>query len=120
METTAALAQRYFAAWSARDPDAVASLHAADSRFVVHGDGTPARGRDGMRVAAAGLFGRFPGFAFEERRLLLGDRHWVLDWTLRSDATPDGVALVDVVELDDAGLVRRKDTFLAAAPAPTT
>lgn len=113
-DATRTTADRYFAAWADRDAAAIAALHAPDSRFEVHGVEGPALGVDAMRAAAEGFFARYPGFAFEAERVLVGDGHWVLDRTLHSEATPGGVALLDVVELDDEGRVLRKDTFLRA------
>ena len=60
------------------------------------------------------IFERYPGFGFESHRLLLGDSHWTLDWTLTFE--PPGKArrgfrALDVVEVDANGLVTRKDTF---------
>ena len=31
-----AISERYFAAWAARDPDAIVALHTDDSRFWTH------------------------------------------------------------------------------------
>jgi uncharacterized protein (TIGR02246 family) len=112
---SAAVAERYSAAWAARDSDAIAALHTPDTLFHVHGQFEPVRGRDAVRAAAAALFERWPGFAARNDALLLGERHWVLDWTLTAENLPQGVRLVDVVELVDR-LVARKDTFLAAGP----
>jgi hypothetical protein len=50
--------------------------------------------------------------------VLVGTHHWVLDWTLTAVLTdPDGtrrpvrVDCLDIVTVDPAGLVPRKDTF---------
>ncbi|MBI5103568.1 MAG: hypothetical protein HZB46_01010 [Solirubrobacterales bacterium] len=48
----AAVAERYLAAWEARDPSAIAALHAHDTRFLAHVAGQePAEGRAAGRVA---------------------------------------------------------------------
>ena len=39
-----ALSERYFAAWAARDPDAIVALHADDTQFWMHVGG-PTRAR---------------------------------------------------------------------------
>ncbi len=105
-----ALSERYFAAWAARDPDAIAELHTADTRFCTHLDAEPALGRDAAREAFAGVFRQFPGFAFEINRVLYGDAHWVLDWVLiDGDVRFD---CLDVVVVSPEGLVARKDSFV--------
>jgi hypothetical protein len=112
-----ALSERYLAAWTARDLDAIVALHTAGSVFRVHAGGEPARGKEAVRAAFADVFERFPGFAFEVDRLLLGEGHWVLDWTLVSDGDGGELRLdcLDVVVVAD-GLVARKDTYVDAGP----
>lgn len=109
-----AVAERYFAAWERRDPDAIAALHTPDSVFRTHLAQGPAVGRDAVREAFAGVFATFPGLTFTTDRVLYGDGFWVLDWTLRSgDLELD---LVDTVEVAPDGLVARKDTWLDPTP----
>ncbi|MES2936041.1 MAG: nuclear transport factor 2 family protein [Pseudomonadota bacterium] len=110
----AAIADRYAAAWLAHDPQAILALHAQDSSFQAHGRGGEARGHAALLKEFTEIFQRYPGFGVEIRRLLLGERHWTLDWTLTFQ--PPGKArrgfhALDVVEVDDDGLVTRKDTF---------
>jgi len=108
------LAERYFAAWEAHDPDRIVALHTPDTQYQIHTAGTePVIGRTHVRDAFATVFDQFPGYGFETHRLLLGDRHWVLDWTLLSDIGQLGA--LDVVTLDPAGLVARKDTYVEPA-----
>ena len=105
-----AVTARYFAAWDARDVDAIVALHTHDTRFWAHAGGDPADGREAVRAAFAELFERFPEFGFETHRVLYGDDHWVLDWTLVSgDVRFD---CIDVVTVSPDGLVERKDTFV--------
>ncbi|MFV1362233.1 nuclear transport factor 2 family protein [Mycolicibacterium elephantis] len=105
-----ALSERYFDAWAARDPDAIAALHSADTRFWTHMGGEPVVGRDDVRAAFGELFTQFPGFSFEVYRVLYGEDHWVLDWALISgDIRFD---CLDVVNVSPDGLVARKDTFI--------
>lgn len=114
----AAISAEYFAGWEARDPDRIAALHTPDSRFQIHAGSEPVVGRDAVRDAFAGLFETWPSFSFESHRVLLGERHWVLDWTLISSGGPAGdVAFdcLDVVTVDEEGLVERKDTFVDPA-----
>lgn len=108
-----ALSERYFAAWAKRDPDAIAELHTADTRFWTHLDAEPAVGRDAARDAFAGVFQQFPGFAFEINRVLYGDAHWVLDWVLIDGAVR--FDCLDVVVVSPEGLVARKDSFIDSA-----
>jgi hypothetical protein len=110
----ATIAERYAAAWIAHDPAAILALHASDSTFQAHGRTGLIRGVDALRTEFTQIFERYPGFAVEIHRLLLGERHWTLDWTLTFE--PPGKArrgfhALDVVEVDDLGRVTRKDTF---------
>lgn len=109
-----ATAERYRSAWAARDPDRIAALHTAETVFHLHTGAGPIHGRGTVRDAFAGLLARFPGFTIDARRTLLGDRHWVLDWTLAADG---GIRVdcLDVVTVAPDGLVARKDTYLDAA-----
>jgi hypothetical protein len=107
----AAIADRYAAAWLSHDPEAILALHAPDSTFQAHGRGT---GHAALLQEFAGIFERYPGFGVETRRLLLGDRHWTLDWTLTFQPPGKerrGFHALDVVEVDSAGRITRKDTF---------
>lgn len=110
----AAIADRYAAAWIAHDPEAIVALHAPDSTFQAHGRGAEVKGKTSLLKEFAGVFERYPGFGVETHRLLLGDRHWTLEWDLTFQ--PPGkerraFRALDVVEVDEAGLVTRKDTF---------
>ncbi|HYI36798.1 MAG TPA: nuclear transport factor 2 family protein [Thermoleophilaceae bacterium] len=108
------LADDYFAAWGASDPDRIAALHAGDTQFQVHTPGSePVIGRDHVRQAFANVLALFPGYRCETHRLLVGEDHWILDWTLRSDIGE--LDCLDVVALDDDGLVRRQDTYVEPA-----
>jgi uncharacterized protein (TIGR02246 family) len=113
----AAASGRYFAAWEARDVDAIAALHTEDSQFWTHLGTEPVKGRGAVRAAFAEIFERFPNFGFETYRVLLGESHWVLDWKLTFDG-PDGERrgfdCIDAVEVSADGLVARKDTFVDA------
>ena len=111
-----AVAERYLAAWAAHDLDAIVALHSADGVFRLHTGGAPAIGRDAGRSAFAAILEQFPALTVQVHRVLLGDRHWVLDWTLVSGQRR--LDCLDLVELSDAGLVARKDTFVDAAQLP--
>ena len=110
----AEIAERYADAWKAHDPDAILSLHTDDSTFQAHGRTGELRGRAALHAEFSEIFQRYPGFGVEAHRLLLGDRHWTLDWTLTFQPpgkTRRGFRALDVVEVDDNGLVTSKDTF---------
>ena len=77
-----AISETYFAAWEARDPDAIVALHTDDTMFWSHFAGQPVTGRAAVRDTFAGLFETFEDFGFETYRVVLGDDHWVLDWAL--------------------------------------
>jgi hypothetical protein len=115
----------YFAAWRARDPARIIALHTPDTSFELHA-GTPAvTGRPAVQATFAGLFERWPGFGVVTHRVVLGPRHWVLDWTMTAtlprqvDGRTVGrdihIHCLDLVELSPDGLVARKDTFVDAA-----
>ena len=110
------IAERYFAAWEANDPDAIAALHTDDTQFWSHLGSAPVAGRDAVRATFAELFARFPEFGFEAYRVLYGPDFWVLDWALTF--RPEGAAekrrfdCLDVVNVSPSGLVVRKDTFV--------
>jgi hypothetical protein len=110
------ISESYFAAWAARDPDAIAAMHSEDTRFWSH-LGTPAiEGRGAVRDHFASLFETFPEFGFETYRVLFGPGFWVLDWKLTflpaGASERAGFDCLDVVNVDADGLVVRKDTFV--------
>jgi uncharacterized protein (TIGR02246 family) len=106
----------YFAAWAARDPEAIVELHTEDTQFWTHLGLPPAKGRDEVRQTFADLFERFPEFSFETHRVLYGPDFWVLDWGLifRPEGSTETARFdcLDVVNLSPEGLVARKDTFV--------
>ena len=111
-----AVSERYFAAWEARDPDAIVALHTEDTQFTSHLGTEPVKGREAVRATFAEIFERFPEFGFETYRVLYGEDFWVLDWALTfkpegSDETKRFDCL-DVVNVSADGLVARKDTFI--------
>jgi uncharacterized protein (TIGR02246 family) len=111
-----AISQRYFAAWEARDPEAIVSLHTEDTRFWTHLGTEPVEGREAVRTAFAEVFERFPEFGVETHRVLYGPDFWILDWALTFQ--PEGsdkrasFDCLDVVNVSAGGLVARKDTFV--------
>lgn len=114
----------YHAAWEAHDPQRIAALHSSDSTFCLR-DGSPrVRGREVLAEQFAGVFARFPTFGLEAHRIMFGERHWVFEWTMVAELTDtEGKAftgrvdMVDVVDVNDAGEVTRKDVYLNGAQA---
>jgi uncharacterized protein (TIGR02246 family) len=114
-----ALFDRYAAAFASHDAEAVSALHSADSTFCQRTGGAVVHGREAVRDAFAALFAQWPDLGFDVRRLLTGDRFWVLDWDLTATVNGREVrfACLDVVDVDDRGLVTRKETFVDLAQA---
>lgn len=110
------ISERYFAAWDARDPDAIVALHTPDTQFWTHLGTEPVKGREAVRETFAEIFERFREFGYETYRVLYGPDFWVLDWALTfQPAGSDERArfdCVDVVNVAADGLVARKDTFV--------
>lgn len=106
---------RYHVGWETQDAARIASLHSADSVFLLH-DGSPAVvGRENIRRHVEGLFARYPGLAFEpNHRTLFGQNRWVFDYTMVLGAAGKTVQvpMVDVVDINDEGEVTRKEVFL--------
>lgn len=113
------LFENYAATFATRDPDAIVTLHSPGTRFWLRDGGRPVVGRTAVRDALAALFEQWPGLGFETHRVITADRHWILDWALTAELPgPDATArpirfdCLDVVTLDEDGLVARKDTFV--------
>ena len=110
------IAERYFAAWEANDPDAIVAMHTEDTRFWSHLGTEPVEGREAVRATFAELFERFPEFGFETYRVLYGPDFWILDWALifRPEGSEETARFdcLDVVNISREGLVARKDTFI--------
>jgi SnoaL-like domain len=108
------IADRYAAAWISRNPEAILALHAPNSTFQAHGRSGKVCGHADLHREFAQIFERYPNFGVETHRLLLGDHHWTLDWTLTFQPPGQdrrGFRALDVVEVDANGFVARKDTF---------
>ncbi len=108
----------YSAAWEARDADAIASLHTEDTQFWLHMGEQPVIGRDAVRDHFIGIFATYPNLGSVTHRTIFGHRHWVFDWAMTStitDSTGQDQTVswdcLDLVLIDDAGLVTRKDTY---------
>lgn len=113
---------RYHEAWEAKDPDAIAALHSEDSTFALRAGEERVQGRAALRAHVTGVFDTYPGYRADVHRLILGDRHWVLEWTMVIDLLDaEGhpftarIDLLDVVNVDEEGLVTRKDVYVDGA-----
>jgi ketosteroid isomerase-like protein len=109
----------YAATFATRDADAITALHSPETQFWLHSGQLPVHGRTAVRDTFAALFEQWPDMGFEVQRIVTGHHHWVLDWTLTAVLTdPDGTRrqvrfdCLDLVTLDEDGLVERKDTFV--------
>jgi len=114
----AAIFERYHVGWETRDPDMIASLHSEDTIFWLHDGSEPVKGRDALRRHCVGLFAAFD-FSHGVQRLLYGEDHWILEWTMvLSLAEPGGgpftarVEMLDVVTVNPLGEVTRKDVYM--------
>ena len=126
--TTEEISTAYGDAWNAQDLDAIIALHTEDTTFQLYAGGEPAVGIEGVREAFAQFLTQFPDIHFAERRLILGDRHWVLESrvtaTLAAPIEVEGETLdaaaqevefdaVDVITVE-GGLVKTKATYIDA------
>ncbi len=130
VHATAASARRiedlfaqYHAAWEARDPQRIAALHTEDTRFWLRDGSEPLRGREAVRQYCTRTFAELR-FTAEVQRTLFGPTHWTLEWTavvaLRDTQGQPFAAridMVDVVDVDDAGAVARKDVYMNGTQA---
>jgi ketosteroid isomerase-like protein len=114
-----AVAASYFAAWRARDPDAIASHFAPDATFA-----DPAGERPAAEVAAHArrLFERFPELTFELRGAgVVGADAVAARWTMRLEAggrVARGADFVTVADGRVAAVERYVDPQALAAPDP--
>jgi ketosteroid isomerase-like protein len=102
---------RYVAAWSGRDPDAIAAMHSEDGVFHLHAGQPPVHGREAIREAFAGFLAQYPDLAFELVDVRFGADHWAVEWKMSSSGLE--VDLADVVTVED-GLVKSKQSYVDA------
>ena len=123
--TIAELIPDYVAAWEARDPDRIASLHAPDGVFHLHSAAAPVVGREAIRDAFAAFLAQFPDLAFVEQELISGEWGWVVRWTMSgtlaqpfevggATAQPGAGFEIDAIDMITAsnGLIDAKHTYL--------
>jgi len=112
-----AVFERYHVGWETRDPDMIASLHSQDTLFWVHDGSAPVKGREALRQHCRELFAAFD-FSLNIGRRLYGADHWIFEWTMvLALKEPGGAAftaeveMLDVVSVNPAGEVTRKDVY---------
>jgi steroid delta-isomerase-like uncharacterized protein len=124
----AELFDRYGDAWASHDPDAIAAFHAPDGVFHLHAGADLVRGRAAIRDTFAGFIAQWPDLAFQPEQVDFADWGWVVRWTMRgtlaqplevegATASPGGrieVDALDVITVDDDGLLAAKHTYLDA------
>jgi steroid delta-isomerase-like uncharacterized protein len=116
---------RYNAAWSDHDVDAIVAMHTEDSVFENHTTGDVNIGREAIKRAITGIFGVFPDLSFETRSQYLRHDLVVQEWTARGThegpmsrsgmtIEPTGRKVeyrgMDIIPIRD-GLVARKDVY---------
>ena len=100
--------ERYNAAWSAQDLDAIHALHDPEIVFDNHTADERAEGAEAVRDHIAQIFRNNPTLRFTTRALYVGDDFAVCEWTASVESKEwDGV---DVIPLRD-GLILRKDVY---------
>ena len=110
--TITELFDRYAAAWSDHDADAIAEMHTEDSVFHLHSAGQePARGREAVRDAFAAMFDQWPDLAFELVSFRPGESFWAVEWKVVAEGFEADLA--DVVTVED-GLVKSKQSYIDA------
>jgi ketosteroid isomerase-like protein len=112
---TAALIERYDAAWNGQDLEAIASMHDDAIVFHNHTAGERVEGAVAVRAHIAAIFARWPTLRFERRALRLGDDFAVSEWTARATHPDDGRGLewdgVDIFPITPDGRIARKDIY---------
>ena len=120
-----AVMSAYSRAWAEHDPARIASLHTEDTTFHMHIGTPPVSGRLAMQDACADIFAMYRNFTVIVRRIISGDSHWLLEWTMSAVMSvqrggedvevPVTVDCVDVVMVSAEGLVASKDTYMDVA-----
>ena len=106
------IARRYTAAWCARDPEAIASFHAADGAGITINDGTPWEGPAGVAEMARGFIDEVPDLVLTLDGIRTSGTYSVYLWTLEgTDSGPGGsgnpvkISGWEYWRLDEAGQV---------------
>ena len=87
----------------------------------MHDGSEPIKGREALRRHCLELFAKYE-FGFEEGRTLFGVDHWVFEWSMVMDLVDTNrspftarIEMLDVVTVNDAGEVTRKEVYLNGA-----
>jgi steroid delta-isomerase-like uncharacterized protein len=134
-----ALAQEYDAAWNAGDVDAIVARHAPNGSYRLHIGAAPAiSGRDAIHQAFSASLANWREVSFELVRARYDQGGYVWESTVRgvlerplrlglvtvpATGAPISFTGVDVITLDQDGLISTKDTYfdiLAAAAQSTS
>ena len=98
-----------YAAWNARDSEAVAAVFAADAELLDAGTPAPVNGREAIRARAAQLLAAFPDFAGGSTSSFLGmaptGRSISVEGCTFSRFDEDGLVVRDVNFWDVPGLL---------------
>lgn len=113
---------RYVAAFASKDTDRIQLLHAEDGTFWLHTGRDPVQGRAAIAAMFDGFFAQWPQFGFEVHRVLFTETNWILDWSVTAvlpanegGQRPIKFHALDIIDVNEAGLVARKDTFIDMA-----
>jgi steroid delta-isomerase-like uncharacterized protein len=121
-----AFAQAYDRAWQAKDVDAIIAKHAEEGTYRLHVAGSPElQGRESLREAFATSITNWRDLDFSFDRALYGESFYVwqatLEGTLQAPLELGAVTIpangarlafpgLDVITLNDAGLIESKQT----------
>ena len=110
--------EEFLAAFNAHDEDGVMQFFADDCVFETprgtHPWGERLVGREAVRAGVQGRFDTIPDVRYDDAEHWLVDGHAVSKWSLRGTTT-DGdridVRGCDLFDLDQNGLITRKDSY---------
>ena len=116
------LYERYLRTFETKCPDDIVRLHAPDGVFWLHTGREKVRGREAIASTFQSFFDQWPEFGFKIFRTKFTEDGWILDWAVTAvlqakDGSPRPIWFhaLDVVDVDEDGLVSRKDTFIDLA-----
>jgi steroid delta-isomerase-like uncharacterized protein len=126
-------AREYDRAWNAKDVDAIVAMHAEDGTYRLHVAGSPGlQGREALRTAFATSIENWRELSFSFDRALYGESFYVWQSTLHGvletplelgavslPANGATIAMtgLDVITLNDDGLISSKETHFDLAAA---
>jgi uncharacterized protein (TIGR02246 family) len=83
------IAQKYAAAWSSGNPDAVASFYSADGVIVIN-RGDPISGRIAVSEMASGFYSEFPDLVVSLDHMRVAGDHVMFGWILEGTHSETG------------------------------